>query len=174
MAGISLFQCKTTIICCTVRRVRCKIPPCLDVMDSPFVPTEREMIPYCRDVGVGLIPWSPIARGALARPYDDRTTTREKTDRMLNAMIRGKENEIDKRVIGKVEEVAKKHGVSMTTIATAWCLSKDKVNPIIGLSSKERIDQAVESVQFASSGKLTAEDIAYLEEGYAPKERQGY
>jgi aryl-alcohol dehydrogenase-like predicted oxidoreductase len=93
---------------------------------------------------------------------------------MLNAMIRGKENEIDKRVIGKVEEVAKKHGVSMTTIATAWCLSKDKVNPIIGLSSKERIDQAVESVQFASLGKLTAEDIAYLEEGYAPKERQGY
>jgi hypothetical protein len=50
----------------------------------------------------------------------------------------------------------------------------DKVNPIIGLSTKERIDQAVESVQFAGSGKLTAEDIAYLEEGYAPKERQGY
>ncbi|KAE9370396.1 aldo-keto reductase-like protein [Stipitochalara longipes BDJ] len=135
---------------------------------------EREMIPYCRDVGVGLIPWSPIARGALARPFDDRTTTREKSDRMLAAMIRGKETEIDKRVIGRVEEIAKKHGVSMTTIATAWCLSKDKVNPIIGLSSKERIDQAVESVHFASSGKLTAENIAYLEEGYAPKERQGY
>lgn len=135
---------------------------------------EREMIPYCRDVGVGLIPWSPIARGALARPYSDRTTIREKSDRMLNAMIRGKENEIDKQVIGRVEEISKKHGVSMTTIATAWCLSKDKVNPIIGLSSKERIDQAVESVHFASSGKLTKEDIAYLEEGYAPKERQGY
>lgn len=55
----------------------------------------------------------------------------------------------------------------MTTIATAWCLSKDKVNPIIGLSSKERIDQAVEAVKFASSGKLT-------EEGYLPKGRQGY
>jgi aryl-alcohol dehydrogenase-like predicted oxidoreductase len=93
---------------------------------------------------------------------------------MLNAMIRSKETEIDKRVIGRVEEIAKKKGVSMTTIATAWCLSKDKVNPIIGLSSKERIDQAVESVHFASSGKLTAEDITYLEEGYAPKERQGY
>jgi aryl-alcohol dehydrogenase-like predicted oxidoreductase len=135
---------------------------------------EREMIPYCRDVGVGLIPWSPIARGALARPFDDRTTTREKTDRMLNAMIRGKETEIDKHIIGRVEEISKKHGVSMTTIATAWCLSKDKVNPIIGLNSKERIDQAVESVQFASSGKLTAEDIAYLEEEYAPKETRGY
>ena len=88
-------------------------------------------------------------------------------------MIRGKETEIDKRIIGRVEEIAKKKGVSMTTIATAWCLSK-KVNPIIGLSSKERIDQAVENVQFASSGKLTEEDIAYLEEAYAAKERQGY
>lgn len=136
--------------------------------------SEREMIPYCRDAGVGLIPWSPIARGALARPFTDRSTKREKTDNYLNNMIRSKETEIDKQVIGRVEEIAKKHGVSMTTIATAWCLSKDSVNPIIGLSSKERIDQAVQAVAFASSGKLSKEDIAYLEEGYAPKERQGY
>ncbi|CZS98970.1 hypothetical protein WAI453_008443 [Rhynchosporium graminicola] len=135
---------------------------------------EREMIPYCRDTGVGLIPWSPIARGALARPFTDRTTKREKTDAYLNNFIRSKESEIDKQVIGRVEEISKKHGVSMTTIATAWCLSKNSVNPIIGLSSKERIDQAVQAVEFASSGKLTKEDIAYLEEGYAPKEKQGY
>lgn len=135
---------------------------------------EHEMIPYCRDTGVGLIPWSPIARGALTRPFDDRSTKREKSDQLLNSMIRSKESEIDKRVINRVEEIAKKKGVSMATIATAWCLCKDKVNPIIGLSSKERIDQAVESVHFASSGKLTKEDIEYLEEGYAPKERQGY
>lgn len=132
------------------------------------------MIPYCRDSGVGLIPWSPIARGALSRPFDDRSTVREKSDKSLNAMIRGKETGIDKRVVGRVEELAKKHDVSMATIATAWCLSKDKVNPIIGLSSKERIDQAVASVQFAASGKLSKEDIAYLEEGYAPKERAGF
>lgn len=136
--------------------------------------SEREMIPYCQDTGVGLIPWSPIARGALSRPFNDRSTTREKSDRMLSAMIRGQETEIDKRVIGRVEEIAKKNGVSMATIATAWCLSKDKVNPIIGLSTKERIDQAVESVHFANSGKLTAKDAAYLEEGYAPKNRQGF
>lgn len=73
--------------------------------------SEREMIPYCRDVGVGLIPWSPIARGALSRSWGDRSTTREKSDRMLNAMIRGKENEIDKQVITRVEEIAKKHGM---------------------------------------------------------------
>ncbi|KAH8599808.1 aldo-keto reductase-like protein [Bisporella sp. PMI_857] len=135
---------------------------------------EREMIPYCQDTGVGLIPWSPVARGALTRPFDDRSTAREKSDRMLNAMIRGKETEIDKQVISRVEEIAKKKSVSMANIATAWCLSKSLVNPIVGLSSPERINQAVESVKFASSGKLTPEDIAYLEEGYAPKESQGF
>ncbi|KAL3423779.1 hypothetical protein PVAG01_05526 [Phlyctema vagabunda] len=135
---------------------------------------EREMLPYCRDTGVGIIPWSPVARGALTRPFSDRTTTREKSDMMLNSMIRGKETEIDKTVIGRVEELSKKKGVSMATIATAWVLSKEKVNPIIGLSSKERIDQAVQSVHFAGAGKLSEEDIKFLEEGYAPKERQGY
>lgn len=135
---------------------------------------EREMLPYCRDTGVGCIPWSPIARGALSRPFDSRGTKREQTDNMLKNMIRSKETEIDKRVIGRVEEIAKKHDVSMATIATAWCLTKDSVNPIIGLSSKDRIDQAVASVKFASAGKLTEEDIKYLEEGYAPKHIQGY
>jgi aryl-alcohol dehydrogenase-like predicted oxidoreductase len=171
MDGTSLFLCRTTTTCYIVKKVRLDFSA---AQRCGLTLAEREMIPYCRDAGVGLIPWSPIARGALARPFNDRTTVREKSDRMLNAMIRSKETEVDKRVIERVEEIAKKHGVSMTTIATAWCLSKDKVNPIIGLSSKERIDQAVESVQFASSGKLTAEDITYLEEGYAPKERQGY
>ena len=133
------------------------------------------MIPYCRDTGVGLIPWSPIARGALARPFTERGTIREKTDAAMEWLVRSKEGEIDKQVIGRVEEIAKKRDVSMTAIATAWCLSKEGVNPIIGLSSKERIDQAVEAVAFASSGKLTEDDIKYLEEAYAPKaNRFGY
>ncbi|CZR57073.1 related to aryl-alcohol dehydrogenases [Phialocephala subalpina] len=135
---------------------------------------ERETIPYCRGTGVGMIPWSPIARGALARPFSDRSTTRENSNRMLKSMVRGRGTKIDEQVIGKVEEIAKKYGASMTTIATAWRLSKDKVDPIIGLSNKEMIDQAVEAVKFASSGKLTEEDIKYFEEGYAPKERQSY
>jgi len=133
------------------------------------------MIPYCQDTGVGLIPWSPIARGALARPYTERGTIREKSDNFMAMLVRGKESEVDKQVIGRVEELSKKKGVSMTAIATAWCLSKKGVNPIIGLSSKERIDQAVEAVAFASSGGLTEEDIKYLEEAYGPKaHRYGY
>lgn len=130
---------------------------------------EREMIPYCRDTGVGLIPWSPIARGALARPFDSRSTLREGSDAGLKRLIRSTETEIDKKIINKVEELSKKYGVPMAAIAIAWCLSKPGVNPIVGLSSKERIDQAVEAVKFASEKKLSEEDIKALESLYAPK-----
>lgn len=130
---------------------------------------EREMLPYCADTGVGCIPWSPIARGALARPWGDRSTEREHTDNYLKSLVRDRETEVDKAIIDRVEEVAKKRGVSMAIIATAWCLHKHMVNPIIGLSSKERIDQAVEAVKF----KLTDEEIKYLEEPYRPKTVQG-
>jgi aryl-alcohol dehydrogenase-like predicted oxidoreductase len=88
---------------------------------------------------------------------------------MLTNAIRGRETEVDKNLIGRVEELAKRKGVSMAMIATAWCLGKEGVNPIIGLSSKERIDQAVESVKFASKGGLSEEDVKYLEELYMPK-----
>ena len=80
-----------------------------------------------------------------------------------------REDKIDQAIIQRIEEVAKKNKVSMACIATAWCIKKG-VCPIIGLSSKERIEQAVENVQF----KLSDEDAKYLEEPYMPKERQGY
>ncbi|KAH8817058.1 aldo-keto reductase-like protein [Xylogone sp. PMI_703] len=134
---------------------------------------EREMIPYCHDAGIGLIPWSPIARGALARPFNSRDTLREQTDKVLQSLVRSREADIDEKIINRVEELAKKKGVSMTTIATAWCLAKNTY-PIIGLSTTERIDQAVASVKFASNGGLTQEDIAFLEEEYAPKVKRGF
>ena len=79
------------------------------------------------------------------------------------------ELEADKKIIGRVEEVAKKMNKSMTQIATAWCLSKNAC-PIVGLNKKERIDEAVEACKI----KLSDEDIKYLEEAYIPKKRQGY
>lgn len=128
------------------------------------------MIPYCADTGVGCIPWSPIARGALARPWGDRSTTRESTDRFLQSLVRSRNNEVDKAIIDRVEEVAKKRGVGMTTVATAWVLSKPLVNPIIGLSSKERIDEAVSTIKF----RLSEDEIKYLEEPYLPRNVVGY
>ena len=131
---------------------------------------EREMIPYCADAGVGCIPWSPIARGTLARPYADRSTTRESTDRFLANVVRNRHNEADKTIIDRVEEVARKRDVSMATVATAWVLSKPLVNPIIGLSSKERIDETVKAIKF----QLSEDEIKYLEEPYEPKNVAGY
>jgi len=133
---------------------------------------EREMIPYCRDAGVSLIPWSPLARGILARPYNEHTL-RESSDIGIDR-IRGTEVESDKKIIDRVEELAKKYNVAMATIATAWSLSHESVYPIVGLSSKTRIDQALESIKFFKEGKLTQEDIKYLEEPYVPKIVSGY
>ncbi len=131
---------------------------------------EREMIPYCRDTGVGLIPWSPVARGVLARPWDTRNTEREASDNFLKSLIRSKETEIDKAIVDRVEEIAQKKGVNMAQVAMAWSLRQEGVNPIVGLGSKERIDQAVEAVKV----KLSEEEARYLEEPYMPKVVQGY
>lgn len=131
---------------------------------------ENEMIPYCKHTGVGLIPWSPVARGALARPWNSRDTLREKTDNFLKAMVRSRDDKVDEEIIGRVEKVAKKLGKSMAQISIAWCLSKKDVCPIVGLNKTERMDEAIEACKI----KLSEEDIKYLEEPYLPKKRQGY
>ena len=123
------------------------------------------MIPYCLDSGVSLIPWSPIAGGALARPWGSRSTLRENTDVALNSLVRARETESDKAIIDRVEELAGKKGISMAQVAIAWSLSHPSEYPIVGLSTKARIDEAVASVQV----KLTPEEIQYLEEPYVPR-----
>lgn len=85
-------------------------------------------------------------------------------------MVRSKENEVDKQIVDRVEEVAKKMGKSMAQIAIAWSLSKKDVCPIVGLGSTQRIDEACEATKI----KLSEEDIKYLEEPYMPKQRAGY
>jgi versiconal hemiacetal acetate reductase len=126
---------------------------------------EREMIPYCLDSGVSLIPWSPVARGVLARPWNSRSTVREQTDVGLSMFIRARETEADKAIVDRVEELAGKKGLSMAQVAIAWLLSHPREYPIVGLNTKDRIDEAVASVQV----KLTPEEIQYLEEPYVPK-----
>jgi versiconal hemiacetal acetate reductase len=126
---------------------------------------EREMIPYCQDTGVGLIPWSPIARGVLARPWSERATLRESTDGALKFLVRSRETEADKAIVDRVEELANKKGVSMAQVSIAWTLSHQYINPIVGLNSKKRIDEAVGSIKV----QLTPEEIKYLEEPYIPK-----
>ncbi|KAF8475912.1 putative aldo-keto reductase [Kalaharituber pfeilii] len=125
---------------------------------------EREMIPYCKATGVGLIPWSPLARGALARPFDSRATTREHTDKYLINLIRKKETENDEVIINQVEAIAKKRDVSMAVVSMAYVVSKGMM-PIVGLSKVERIEEAVEAVSF----KLDEDEIRSLETPYIPR-----
>jgi len=131
---------------------------------------ENEMIPYCNHTGVGLIPWSPVARGVLARPWATRDTLREQTDGFLKALIRSRDDAVDAEIVGRVEKVAKKMGKGMAQVAIAWSLTKKDVCPIVGLNKKERIDEAIEACKI----KLSDEDIKYLEEAYQRKKRQGY
>ncbi|KAI9850792.1 MAG: hypothetical protein M1838_005047 [Thelocarpon superellum] len=126
---------------------------------------EREMNPYCVDSGVGLIPWSPLAKGVLARPWAARSSTREATDASISGWYRSGDDEADREIVQRVEQLARKHGVPMAAVATAWSLSKSLTNPIVGLSSKERIDQAVQATKLT----LDKDDVRFLEEPYRPK-----
>lgn len=128
---------------------------------------EREMIPYCQDAGVGLIPYSPLARGLLSRPYNSLPTVRAKTD-LFSEFLLGKTTTADIEIIGRIEELAKRKGVTMVSIALAWCFSR-AVIPIVGLGSVDRVDQAVESLQLMKAGLLNKEDVDFLEQKYVPK-----
>jgi aryl-alcohol dehydrogenase-like predicted oxidoreductase len=132
---------------------------------------EREMIPYCKETGVALIPWSPLARGLLTRPFSPAAfpTTRHSTDKYLHSQLLSRISQVDKEIIQRVEDVAKRMSVSMAAVATAWCLAKGDI-PIIGLSSRSRIDEAVKSASIT----LTEEDVKYLDELYMPKEPTGF
>ncbi|CAG7558749.1 unnamed protein product [Fusarium equiseti] len=127
---------------------------------------EREMIRYCNDTGVGLIPWAPLCRGHLARPPKDfGSTDRSKGEKESS----GELSEVDNKIIGRVMEIAEKRGWAMAEVALAW-IGERVTSPIIGFSSVERIDQAV-----GARGKvLSKEEVQYLEELYEPKAIAGH
>ncbi|TAQ87441.1 hypothetical protein B7494_g4246 [Chlorociboria aeruginascens] len=122
---------------------------------------EREMIPYCKATGVAIIPWSPIARGVLSRPWG-QSSFREDTETMMK--LRNDQSTVDAEIVNRVEKLAKEKGVTMAQIASAWVAHKGAY-PILGLNSKERIDETVDALRV----KLTDEQVAYLDEPYVPK-----
>ncbi|WFD44482.1 hypothetical protein MPSI1_003150 [Malassezia psittaci] len=130
---------------------------------------EREMIPYCQATGVGIVPWSPLAAGIVTRPWNDKSTERVKTDQFMSLILSEDTAETDREIVNRVEELSKKKGVSMAQISVAWTVSHKGMNPILGLSKPERIDEAVGALKI----KLTEEEIKYLEEPYKPKTVRG-
>ncbi|KAJ7227735.1 aryl-alcohol dehydrogenase [Mycena haematopus] len=124
---------------------------------------EREMFPTCKHFGVGMIPWSPLARGILTRPISAQKDTSRGTSDMFVDKYNSLGGVAD--IVTRVEEVAKKRGVSMAQIALAWSLCKDGVTaPIIGTTSIQKITDCIAAVHL----DLTPEEIKYLEEPYRP------
>ena len=129
---------------------------------------EREMIPLCLDEGVGTIIWSPLARGRLARGWDDaRSTMRSETDSAFADMLYSPEQEAYNRaIIDAVGQVAQAHGVSRAQIALAWLRRQPVVTaPLVGAGSIQQIDEAVSSLDV----ELSDDDVRALEAPYTPR-----
>ena len=132
---------------------------------------EREMIPQCIDQGVGVLPWSPLARGLLAGTRTregDRLTTRAKTDSFGDSLYTP---ELDFAVVDRAAEVAAARGVAQAQVALAWLLHKPGVTaPIVGATKIEHIEDALAAEQLT----LTDAEIAQLEEPYVPHAISGH
>lgn len=130
---------------------------------------EREMLPLCIDAGVGLIPWSPLARGRLTRPYGT-ATNRTETDAFGKVLNKGYEEE-DRAIVAEVEHIARGKGVSMAQVALAWVLQKSPVSaPIVGATKLGHLTDAVGALDVT----LTAEEVAALEAPYRPRTVSGF
>lgn len=136
---------------------------------------EREMIPLCNQEDIGLLPWSPLARGYLTRPYASfLDTTRaeymESDDRRSKWIATYRANGGDE-INERVEELASEKGVKMAQIALAWLLHQDGVDaPVIGTTSIEHLEDAAEALEIT----LTNSDLKYLEEPYKPVQPIGH
>ena len=126
---------------------------------------EREMLPLCREEGIGVIPWSPLARGFLAgnrRPQDFGDTVRAKTDDYAKNLYY---QSSDFTVVERVTEIAQRHGVPNAQVALAWMLHKPGITaPIVGASKMKHLDDAIAALSL----KLTPEEVKSLEEPYQP------
>jgi len=124
---------------------------------------EREMLPLCKAEGIGVIPWSPLARGRLARDWD-ASSARAETDGFGRTLY-AKTADADRKVVEAVANVATRLGRPRAQVALAWVLAKSEVSaPIVGATRLEQLDDAVAALSL----KLTSEDIAELEAPYVP------
>lgn len=125
---------------------------------------EREMLPLCADEGVGVIPWSPLARGRLARPLGEETV-RSATDGVGKALYKD-DDAADRAIVNALADLAERRGDAMASVALAWHFTKPAVAaPIIGASKQHHIEAAVAALDI----ELTDDEVAVLEAAYRPK-----
>jgi aryl-alcohol dehydrogenase-like predicted oxidoreductase len=127
---------------------------------------EREMLPLCADQGIGVIPWSPLARGRLTRPWD-ASTARTETDEFGKTLYQDE----DQAVVARVIEVAAKRDLAPAQVALAWALGNPVVtSPIVGVTKPSQLDDAIAAVDV----RLEDAEAAYLEEPYVPHPVAGF
>jgi 1-deoxyxylulose-5-phosphate synthase len=130
---------------------------------------EREMLPLCKAEKIGVIPWSPLARGRLTRDWEE-TSKRSETDE-FGKKLYAATVDADRKVVDRVAEVAAKREVPRSQIALAWVLQKEPVTaPIIGATKMNHLEDAVAAVSI----KLTPEEISFMEEPYVPHPVLGF
>jgi 1-deoxyxylulose-5-phosphate synthase len=127
---------------------------------------EREMLPLCADQGVGVIPWSPLARGRLTRDWD-ASTARTETDEFGSSLYRDE----DKAVVEQVAEVASRRGLPRAQVALAWLLAQPAVTaPIVGVTKPQHLADAVAAVDV----ELSPQEVEELGAGYVPHAIAGH
>jgi aryl-alcohol dehydrogenase-like predicted oxidoreductase len=130
---------------------------------------EREMMPLCEAEGVGVIPWSPLARGRLTRDWD-QATARSETDAFGKTLYNAMQGS-DREVVTRVAAVAKERGVPRAQVALAWMLHKSFItSPIVGVTKMQHLDDAVAAVEL----RLSADEVASLEAPYVPHPISGF
>jgi aryl-alcohol dehydrogenase-like predicted oxidoreductase len=130
---------------------------------------EREMLPLCASEGIGVIPWSPLARGRLTRPWGTETN-RSGSDNFGRTLYEAEE-ESDRQIVEAVATVAEARGVTRAQVATAWVLQKSDVTaPIIGATRVNHLDDAIAAVDLV----LSADEIATIERPYTPRAVAGF
>lgn len=130
---------------------------------------EREMFPLCEDQQIATMPWSPLARGKLTRDWDDDSSARGQSDRLIGLLYKRTED-ADRAVVEAVAKVAEGRGVPRAQVALAWMLSKSHVTtPIVGASKASHMDDAIAALSL----ELSNEEIASLEAPYVPHEVTG-
>jgi aryl-alcohol dehydrogenase-like predicted oxidoreductase len=132
---------------------------------------EREMLGLCAAEGIGVIPWSPLARGRLARPWEDEPTTSRAGSDEFGKSLYSKTAEADRKVVERVGEVAAARGISRAQVALAWMLHKPIVtSPIIGATKPHHLEDALAALSVA----LSPAEIARLQEPYVPHPVLGF
>ena len=127
---------------------------------------EREMLPLCLDEGIGVIPWSPLARGRLTRDWD-ASTARSRTDQFGSSLY----SDDDRRIVEAVAKIAESRRVSRAQVALAWVLRQPAVTaPIVGATKPEHLEDAIAAADL----ELSDDEVAQLEEPYSPRLPAGF